>query len=179
MLLLMVIMLMQVDTLCDRLAILVAGRVNAEGSPDQLKQHFGGGYKVSTKLLIVDRWSLSQGELEAGRRLQGGGHGRAACQHPGGSTSWAEERLVELQVQSGILMIFWCRHYLRTHTQCGGWDVFSAWCVGNSKKPGKAWGVHHQHDLPRWHLPWGKNLFLDSAQMFIIRVTDDDVRGRL
>ena len=28
---------MQVDTLCDRLAILVAGRVNAEGSPDQLK----------------------------------------------------------------------------------------------------------------------------------------------
>ena len=55
MLLLMVIMLMQVDTLCDRLAILVAGRVNAEGSPDQLKQQFGGGYKVSTKLLIVDR----------------------------------------------------------------------------------------------------------------------------
>ena len=40
----------QVDTLCDRLAILVAGRVNAEGSPDQLKQQFGGGYKVSFKL---------------------------------------------------------------------------------------------------------------------------------
>ena len=54
-LLLMVIIVLQVDTLCDRLAILVAGRVNAEGSPDQLKQHFGGGYKVSTKLLIVDR----------------------------------------------------------------------------------------------------------------------------
>ena len=42
---------MQVDTLCDRLAILVAGRVNAEGSPDQLKNQFGGGYKVSFKLL--------------------------------------------------------------------------------------------------------------------------------
>merc|ERR1711974_232018 len=40
----------EVDTLCDRLAILVAGRVNAEGSPDQLKQQFGGGYKVSLKL---------------------------------------------------------------------------------------------------------------------------------
>ena len=40
---------MQVDTLCDRLAILVAGRVNAEGSPDQLKNQFGGGYKVSFK----------------------------------------------------------------------------------------------------------------------------------
>ena len=52
---LMLIMLMQVDTLCDRLAILVGGRVNAEGSPDQLKQQFGGGYKVSMKLLIVDR----------------------------------------------------------------------------------------------------------------------------
>ena len=52
---LIIIMLLQVDTLCDRLAILVGGRVNAEGSPDQLKQHFGGGYKVSTKLLIVDR----------------------------------------------------------------------------------------------------------------------------
>ena len=49
------IIVLQVDTLCDRLAILVAGRVNAEGSPDQLKQHFGGGYKVSMKLLIVDR----------------------------------------------------------------------------------------------------------------------------
>ena len=43
---------MQVDTLCDRLAILVAGRVNAEGSPDQLKQQFGGGYKVSFKLWL-------------------------------------------------------------------------------------------------------------------------------
>ena len=43
----LMLMLMQVDTLCDRLAILVAGRVNAEGSPDQLKQQFGGGYKVS------------------------------------------------------------------------------------------------------------------------------------
>merc|ERR1719219_1217712 len=42
----------EVDTLCDRLAILVAGRVNAEGSPDQLKQHFGGGYKVSLKLAV-------------------------------------------------------------------------------------------------------------------------------
>ena len=46
----LMLMLMQVDTLCDRLAILVAGRVNAEGSPDQLKQQFGGGYKVSLKL---------------------------------------------------------------------------------------------------------------------------------
>ena len=51
----LMLVLLQVDTLCDRLAILVAGRVNAEGSPDQLKQQFGGGYKVSTELLIVDR----------------------------------------------------------------------------------------------------------------------------
>lgn len=42
----------EVDTLCDRLAILVGGRVNAEGNPDQLKQHFGGGYKVSLKLAV-------------------------------------------------------------------------------------------------------------------------------
>ena len=37
----------KVDSLCDRLAILVSGRINAEGSPDRLKQQFGGGYKVS------------------------------------------------------------------------------------------------------------------------------------
>ena len=40
----------KVDTLCDRLAILVSGRINAEGSPDRLKQQFGGGYKVSLRL---------------------------------------------------------------------------------------------------------------------------------
>jgi ABC-2 type transport system ATP-binding protein len=43
-----------VDTLCDRLAILVSGRVRAEGSPDQLKQQMGGGYKVSLKLGAAD-----------------------------------------------------------------------------------------------------------------------------
>jgi len=36
-----------VDTLCDRLAILVGGRVRATGSLEQLKQELGGGYKVS------------------------------------------------------------------------------------------------------------------------------------
>ena len=40
----------KVDTLCDRLAILVSGRINAEGSPDRLKQQFGGGYKVGLRL---------------------------------------------------------------------------------------------------------------------------------
>ena len=41
----------EVDTLCDRLAILAEGRVKATGSPDQLKHQLGGGYKVNLKLV--------------------------------------------------------------------------------------------------------------------------------
>lgn len=40
----------QVDCLCDRLAVLVGGRVRAQGAPDTLKHRLGGGYKVSLKL---------------------------------------------------------------------------------------------------------------------------------
>ena len=49
----------KVDTLCDRLAILVSGRINAEGSPDRLKQQFGGGYKVSLRLKKLTILNLS------------------------------------------------------------------------------------------------------------------------
>ena len=73
--LLLVLVLMQVDTLCDRLAILVAGRVNAEGSPDQLKQQFGGGYKVSFKLIkLVAQAHTHEGEPEASGQLLGREH---------------------------------------------------------------------------------------------------------
>ena len=95
---------MQVDTLCDRLAILVAGRVNAEGSPDQLKQQFGGGYKVSFKLgvkfmlKLIAQAHADKGEPEAGGRLLGGEHGEAARPHPRRPTGGEEEQLVELQV---------------------------------------------------------------------------------
>ena len=69
------LVLMQVDTLCDRLAILVAGRVNAEGSPDQLKQQFGGGYKVSFKLIkLAAQAHTHEGEPEASGQLLGREH---------------------------------------------------------------------------------------------------------
>ena len=54
----------KVDTLCDRLAILVSGRINAEGSPDRLKQQFGGGYKVSLRLKKIDHIEVLVHEFE-------------------------------------------------------------------------------------------------------------------
>ena len=54
----------KVDTLCDRLAILVSGRVNAEGSPDRLKQQFGGGYKVSLRLKKIEHIEVHGHESE-------------------------------------------------------------------------------------------------------------------
>ena len=38
------------DCLCDRVAVLVGGRVRAQGAPDTLKLRLGGGYKVGLKL---------------------------------------------------------------------------------------------------------------------------------
>ena len=38
------------DLLCDRLAIMVAGKVVLEGEPQHLKETEGGGYKINVKL---------------------------------------------------------------------------------------------------------------------------------
>ena len=38
------------DLLCDRLAIMVSGKVVLEGDPLQLKEKEGGGYKINVKI---------------------------------------------------------------------------------------------------------------------------------
>merc|ERR550525_491838 len=42
--------MMECDLLCDRLAIMVSGRIVLEGDPIQLKEREGGGYKINVKL---------------------------------------------------------------------------------------------------------------------------------
>ena len=38
------------DLLCDRLAIMLSGKIVLEGDPLQLKEREGGGYKINVKL---------------------------------------------------------------------------------------------------------------------------------
>ena len=42
--------MMECDLLCDRLAIMVSGKIVLEGDPIQLKEREGGGYKINVKL---------------------------------------------------------------------------------------------------------------------------------
>jgi ABC-type multidrug transport system ATPase subunit len=51
----------EVDVLCDRLAIMVGGRITCLGTPQHLKTRFGDGYTLELKIL-GGRWAQGGGQ---------------------------------------------------------------------------------------------------------------------